>query len=70
MAYGLDNTPKSLLETYKRKINNTCTHESIYQKINFKKKCGIYYKFHITKFRMTCDKLDLSLCKLHAKKML
>ena len=42
-------------------------YEFIDQKINFKQKCDICYKFHITRYRTTCIKCELSLCKLCAE---
>lgn len=67
MAYNLDENPKFFLETYKEKIDNTHIHEFIDHKINFKQKFHICYKFQITRYRTTCEKCNLSLCKLYAK---
>ena len=39
-------------------------YEFIDQKINFKQKCDICYKFHITRCRSTGIKCELSPCKL------
>ena len=56
-----ENYFKFFLEAYKQKIDDTCIHEFIDHKINFKQKCDICYKFHISKYRTTCAKCELLL---------